>query len=37
MDIEPLKEVLDIYDNKHTVLMHYLPQETTKKLNKYVS
>ena len=36
MDIEPLKEVLEIYDNKHRVLMYYLPQETTQKLNQYV-
>ena len=36
MDIDPLKEVLDIYNNKHNVLMHYLPPETTKKLTRYI-
>ncbi len=33
--MEPLKNLLDIYENKHKVLFHYLPDKTTKKLENY--
>ena len=35
MSIEPLKYLLDIYSDKHKVLIHYLPNKTTNKLNNY--
>ena len=35
MSIEPLKYLLDIYSDKHKVLLHYLPKKTINKLNNY--
>ena len=32
--IEPLNTILKIYKNKHSCLLHYLPEETTKHLKK---
>jgi hypothetical protein len=32
---EPLKHLLQIYSDKHKVLLHYLPQETVSKLAGY--
>ena len=35
MLIEPLKNLLEIYADKEKLLRHYLPDETTDKLNGY--
>tara|TARA_Y100001958_G_C20927094_1_gene338966 strand:- start:17 stop:370 length:354 start_codon:yes stop_codon:yes gene_type:complete len=35
MNIEPLKSLLDIYQDKNKLLFHYLPNKTTDKLNNY--
>ena len=32
---EPLKNLLQIYKDKHKILLHYLPNKTIKKLNNY--
>ena len=34
MSIEPLQNLLQIYNDKHKVLLHYLPNKTVKKLQK---
>tara|TARA_B100001123_G_C14736995_1_gene799349 strand:- start:274 stop:624 length:351 start_codon:yes stop_codon:yes gene_type:complete len=33
--IEPLHNLLQIYNDKHKVLLNYLPNKTIKKLNNY--
>lgn len=33
--IEPLQNLLQIYNDKHKVLLYYLPKKTIKKLNNY--
>ena len=33
--IEPLQNLLKIYNDKHKVLFHYLPNQTVQKLKKY--
>ena len=35
MSIEPLQNLLQIYNDKHKVLLQYLPNETVKKLTNY--
>lgn len=35
MSIEPLQNLLKIYNDKHKVLLHYLPNKTVKKLTNY--
>ena len=35
MNIEPLLNLLQIYNDKHKVLLHYLPNKTITKLNNY--
>ena len=35
MSIEPLRNLLQIYSDKHKVLLYYLPKETIQKLNNY--
>ena len=35
MSIEPLQNLLQIYNDKHKVLLHYLPNETVKQLTNY--
>jgi len=35
MNIEPLQDILKIYNDKHKVLFYYLPEETKAKLNNY--
>ena len=35
MSIEPLQNLLRIYNDKHKALLYYLPKETTKKLKNY--
>ena len=35
MNIEPLKGILKIYNDKHKVLSYYLPEETKDKLKNY--
>ena len=32
---EPLKNLLQIYKDKHKILLNYLPNKTIKKLNNY--
>ena len=35
MNIEPLKDILKIYNDKHKVLSYYLPEETIEKIKEY--
>ena len=35
MNVEPLQNLLQIYNDKHKVLLNYLPKQTTKKLTNY--
>ena len=35
MNIEPLQNLLKIYSDKYKILIHYLPEKTTNKLNNY--
>ena len=35
MNVEPLQNLLQIYNDKHKVLLNYLPNQTTKKLTNY--
>ena len=35
MEIEPLKNILDIYKDKNKIVMEYLPTETTQKLKNH--